>query len=95
MIAELYLRKPDARVAGEADAPCRYGSGDTRSSAIVGGNIPLGTGTALASKILNNGRVTAIFLATAPLMRDVPRKPELASVKNCPWYMYVKTTSMP
>ncbi|MGI6667967.1 MAG: thiamine pyrophosphate-dependent dehydrogenase E1 component subunit alpha [Acetivibrionales bacterium] len=62
MIAELYLRKTG----------CAYGRGGSMhlvapdvgilgSSAIVGGNIPLGTGTALASKLLNNGRVTVVF----------------------------------
>lgn len=62
MIAELYLRKTG----------CAYGRGGSMhlvdpdvgilgSSAIVGGNIPLGTGTALASKLLMNDRVTVVF----------------------------------
>ncbi|XOQ48770.1 MAG: E1-dh domain-containing protein [Eubacteriales bacterium] len=62
MIAELYLRKTG----------CSSGRGgsmhliDTEvgmmgSSAIVGGDIPLGTGTALASKLKGDGRVTAVF----------------------------------
>lgn len=62
MIAELYLRKNG----------CSFGRGGSMhllapevgifgSTAIVGGNIPLGTGTALASKMQNNARVTAIF----------------------------------
>jgi len=62
MIAELYLGKTG----------CAYGRGGSMhlvdpdvgilgSSAIVGGNIPLGTGTALASKILKNDRVTVVF----------------------------------
>jgi len=62
MIAELYLRKTG----------CSSGRGgsmhliDTEvgilgSTAIVGGNIPLGTGTALATKLQNNDRVTAVF----------------------------------
>jgi TPP-dependent pyruvate/acetoin dehydrogenase alpha subunit len=62
MVAELYLRKTG----------CSYGRGGSMhlvdpdvgilgSSAIVGGNIPLGTGTALASKLLMNDRVTVVF----------------------------------
>jgi len=62
MIAELYLRKTG----------CAYGRGGSMhlvdpevgilgSSAIVGGNIPLGTGTALASKLQKNDRVTVVF----------------------------------
>jgi len=62
MIAELYLRKTG----------CSSGRGgsmhliDTTvgmmgSSAIVGGDIPLGTGAALASKLKGDGRVTAVF----------------------------------
>jgi TPP-dependent pyruvate/acetoin dehydrogenase alpha subunit len=62
MIAELYLRKTG----------CAYGRGGSMhlvdpdvgilgSSAIVGGNIPLGTGAALASKLLKNDRVTVVF----------------------------------
>lgn len=62
MIAELYLRKTG----------CSNGRGGSMhllapeigifgSTAIVGGNLPLGTGTALASKLSNNGRVTAVF----------------------------------
>lgn len=62
MIAELYLRKTG----------CSYGRGGSMhllapevgilgSTAIVGGNIPLGTGTALASKISGDGKVTAVF----------------------------------
>jgi pyruvate dehydrogenase E1 component alpha subunit len=62
MIAELYLRKTG----------CSYGRGGSMhlvapevgilgSTAIVGGNLPLGTGTALASKLKQDGRVTAVF----------------------------------
>ncbi len=62
MIAELYLRKTG----------CAYGRGGSMhlvdpdvgilgSSAIVGGSIPLGTGTALASKLLMNDKVTVVF----------------------------------
>jgi pyruvate dehydrogenase E1 component alpha subunit len=62
MIAELYLRRTG----------CSHGRGGSMhlvapevgifgSSAIVGGDIPLGTGTALASKIQKNNRVTAAF----------------------------------
>lgn len=62
MIAELYLRKTG----------CAHGRGGSMhlvdpdvgilgSSAIVGGNIPIGTGTALASKLLNDDRVTVVF----------------------------------
>lgn len=62
MIAELYLRKTGcARGRGGSMHLVDTEVGIPGSSAIVGGNIPLGTGTALASKILNNGRVTAIF----------------------------------
>lgn len=62
MIAEMYLRKTG----------CSFGRGGSMhlndpevgilgSTAIVGGNIPLGTGTALASRLQNNDRVTVIF----------------------------------
>ncbi len=62
MVAELYLRKTG----------CSHGRGGSMhlvapevgifgSSAIVGGDIPLGTGTALASKLRQDGRVTATF----------------------------------
>ncbi|MHB8064842.1 MAG: thiamine pyrophosphate-dependent dehydrogenase E1 component subunit alpha, partial [Ruminiclostridium sp.] len=62
MIAELYLRKTG----------CSSGRGGSMhlidpevgilgSTAIVGGNLPLGTGAALASKLQNNDRVTAVF----------------------------------
>ncbi len=62
MVAELYLRKTG----------CTSGRGGSMhlmapdigiygSTAIVGGNLPLGTGTALASKIQKNDRVTAVF----------------------------------
>lgn len=62
MIAELYLRRTG----------CSHGRGGSMhlvapevgilgSSAIVGGDIPLGTGTALASKLRKDDRVTAIF----------------------------------
>ncbi|EPR13823.1 thiamine pyrophosphate-dependent dehydrogenase E1 component subunit alpha [Ruminiclostridium papyrosolvens] len=62
MIAELYLRKTG----------CTSGRGGSMhlmapdigifgSTAIVGGGLPLGTGTALASRIQKNDRVTAVF----------------------------------
>lgn len=62
MIAELYLRKTG----------CSHGRGGSMhltapevgifgSSAIVGGDLPLGTGTALASRLKKDGRVTAVF----------------------------------
>lgn len=62
MIAELYLRRTG----------CSHGRGGSMhlvapevgvlgSSAIVGGDIPLGTGTALASMLRKDGRVTAVF----------------------------------
>jgi TPP-dependent pyruvate/acetoin dehydrogenase alpha subunit len=62
MIAELYLR----------ETGCTSGRGGSMhlmapeigifgSTAIVGGSLPLGTGTALASKIQGNDRVTAVF----------------------------------
>lgn len=62
MIAELYLRKTGCSLG-------RGGSmhlidpevGIMGSSAIVGGDIPLGTGAALASKLQHNGKVTAVF----------------------------------
>jgi Pyruvate/2-oxoglutarate dehydrogenase complex, dehydrogenase (E1) component, eukaryotic type, alpha subunit len=62
MMAELYLRKTG----------CTSGRGGSMhlmapevgifgSTAIVGGGLPLGTGTALASQIQGNDRVTAVF----------------------------------
>jgi len=62
MIAELYLRKTGCSLG-------RGGSmhlvdpevGIMGSTAIVGGNIPLGTGAALASKLQHKDNVTAVF----------------------------------
>lgn len=62
MIAELYLRTTGCSLG-------RGGSmhlvdpevGVLGSTAIVGGDLPLGTGTALASKLLHNDRVTVVF----------------------------------
>jgi TPP-dependent pyruvate/acetoin dehydrogenase alpha subunit len=62
MIAELYLRKTG----------CSGGRGGSMhlvapelgilgSTAIVGGDLPLGTGTALASKLRGDGKITAVF----------------------------------
>lgn len=62
MVAELYLRKTG----------CSHGRGGSMhllapevgilgSTAIVGGSIPLGTGTALASKLSGDGKVSAVF----------------------------------
>jgi len=62
MIAELYLRKTGcARGRGGSMHLVDPDVGILGSSAIVGGNIPLGTGTALASKLLMNDRVTVVF----------------------------------
>lgn len=62
MIAELYLRSTGCSLG-------RGGSmhlvdpevGILGSTAIVGGDLPLGTGTALASKLQHNDKVTAVF----------------------------------
>ncbi|ANX01437.1 dehydrogenase [Thermoclostridium stercorarium subsp. leptospartum DSM 9219] len=62
MIAELYLRTTGcARGRGGSMHLVDTDVGILGSTAIVGGNIPLGTGTALASKLLNNDRVTVVF----------------------------------
>lgn len=62
MIAELYLRKTGcARGRGGSMHLVDPDVGILGSSAIVGGNIPLGTGTALASKLMNNDRITVVF----------------------------------
>ena len=62
MIAELYLRKTGcANGRGGSMHLVDPEVGILGSSAIVGGSIPLGTGTALASKLLGNDRVTAVF----------------------------------
>ena len=62
MFAELYLRKTGcAHGRGGSMHLVDTEAGIPGSSAIVGGNIPLGTGTALASKILDNDRVTVVF----------------------------------
>ncbi len=62
MIAELYLRKTGCTSGRGGSmhlmAPDR---GIFGSTAIVGGGLPLGTGTALASKMQKNDRVTAVF----------------------------------
>lgn len=62
MFAELYLRKTGcARGRGGSMHLVDTGAGILGSTAIVGGNIPLGTGTALASKLSNSDRVTVVF----------------------------------
>ncbi len=62
MIAELYLRKTGcAQGRGGSMHLVDPDVGILGSSAIVGGNIPLGTGTALASKLQQNDRVTVVF----------------------------------
>jgi len=62
MIAELYLRKTGcARGRGGSMHLIDTNVGILGSTAIVGGNIPLGTGTALASKLTNSDRVTVVF----------------------------------
>lgn len=62
MVAELYLRKTGC--AGGRGGSMHLIDPDVGilgSSAIVGGNIPLGTGTALASKLKREDRVTVVF----------------------------------
>jgi len=62
MIAELYLRKTGcAQGRGGSMHLVDTDVGIPGSSAIVGGNTPLGTGTALASKLMNSDRVTVVF----------------------------------
>lgn len=62
MIAELYLRITGcARGRGGSMHLLAPEQGIFGSTAIVGGCLPLGTGTALASKIKNDGRVSAVF----------------------------------
>jgi len=62
MIAEIYLRRTGCSLGrGGSMHLIDTDVGIFGSSAIVGGNLPLGTGTALASKLQNNDRVTAIF----------------------------------
>lgn len=62
MIAELYLRKTGCSLGrGGSMHLADPEVGILGSTAIVGGNIPLGTGTALASLLQNNDKVTAIF----------------------------------
>ncbi len=62
MIAELYLRRTGcSRGRGGSMHLAAPEVGIFGSSAIVGGDIPLGTGTALASKLKKDGRVTAVF----------------------------------
>lgn len=62
MIAELYLRKTGcSRGRGGSMHLVAPEVGIFGSTAIVGGDIPLGTGTALASKLQHNDRVTAVF----------------------------------
>lgn len=62
MIAELYLRKTGcARGRGGSMHLVDTDVGILGTSAIVGGCIPLGTGTALASKLQKDDRVTIVF----------------------------------
>jgi TPP-dependent pyruvate/acetoin dehydrogenase alpha subunit len=86
MISELYLRKTG----------CSSGRGgsmhliDTEvgilgSTAIVGGNLPLGTGAALASKLQGNGRVTAIFFGDGAVDEGTFHESlNFASIKKLP-----------
>lgn len=86
MIAELYLRKTG----------CSFGRGGSMhllapsvgifgSTAIVGGNLPLGTGTALASKLQNKDRVTAIFFGDGAVDEGTFHESlNFASVKKLP-----------
>ncbi|MDP4109978.1 MAG: thiamine pyrophosphate-dependent dehydrogenase E1 component subunit alpha [Bacillota bacterium] len=62
MFAELYLGKDGcSKGRGGSMHLVDPEAGILGSSAIVGGNIPLGTGTALASALRHNDRVTAVF----------------------------------
>lgn len=62
MIAELYLRKTGCALGrGGSMHLVDTDVGILGFTAIVGGNIPLGTGTALVSKLQNNDRVTVVF----------------------------------
>lgn len=62
MIAELYLRKTGCSLGrGGSMHLVAPEVGILGSSAIVGGDFPLGTGTALASRLKKDGRVTAVF----------------------------------
>jgi pyruvate dehydrogenase E1 component alpha subunit len=86
MIAELYLRKTG----------CSFGRGGSMhllapdigifgSTAIVGGNLPLGTGTALASKLQNDDRATAIFFGDGAVDEGTFHESlNFASVKKLP-----------
>ncbi len=62
MIAELYLRKTGCSLGrGGSMHLIDPDAGVLGSTAIVGGNIPIGTGVALAAKLQNKNSVTAIF----------------------------------
>ncbi|HEX2985197.1 MAG TPA: thiamine pyrophosphate-dependent dehydrogenase E1 component subunit alpha [Caproiciproducens sp.] len=62
MIAELYLRKTGCSSGrGGSMHLIDTDVGVMGSTAIVGGDIPLGTGAALASMLQGNDRVTAVF----------------------------------
>lgn len=86
MIAELYLR----------ETGCSHGRGGSMhliapevgimgTSAIVGGDIPIGTGAALASKMQKNGRVTAVFFGDGAADEGTFHESlEFAAVKKLP-----------
>lgn len=86
MIAELYLR----------ETGCSHGRGGSMhlvapevgimgTSAIVGGDIPIGTGAALASKMRKNGRVTAVFFGDGAADEGTFHESlEFAAVKKLP-----------
>ena len=86
MIAELYLRRTG----------CSHGRGGSMhlvapevgilgSSAIVGGDIPLGTGTALASELKKDGRVTAVFFGDGAVDEGTFHESlEFAALKSLP-----------
>ena len=86
MIAELYLRSTG----------CSLGRGGSMhlvdpevgifgSTAIVGGDLPLGTGAALASKLQRNNRVTAVFFGDGAVDEGTFHESlNFASVKKLP-----------
>jgi TPP-dependent pyruvate/acetoin dehydrogenase alpha subunit len=86
MIAELYLRKTG----------CSFGRGGSMhlvapevgilgSSAIVGGDIPLGTGTALASKLKKDDKVTVVFFGDGAVDEGTFHESlEFAALKELP-----------
>lgn len=86
MIAELYLRKTGCSSGrGGSMHLIDPEAGVLGSSAIVGGNIPVGTGVALAAKLKNSNSITAVFFGDGAVDEGTFHESlNFASIKKLP-----------